>query len=232
MNPLVTVIIPCRNAEKWLALSIISVLEQGFEDFDIIIVDDGSTDGSVEIIESFMEQDSRIQLIILSEHSGPAIARNIAIKIAKGRYIAFLDADDIWFPTKLEQQISFMRLNNYPLCFSAYEKINEDGDCIGKVGVPDKVSRQELLKTCVIGCLTVVYDKKYFGQVAMPIIKRRQDYGLWLELLKHVEFAYGLNKPLAQYRVHDESLSSSKLKASKYTWILFREVEKLSLAIG
>ena len=225
--PCVSVIIACRNAEKWISLAIQSVLKQSFQSFEIIVADDCSTDSSLILIKSFIEKDDRINLISLKKQSGAGAARNAALNIATGRYISFLDADDIWLENKLEVQITFMKQGNHALCFAAYEKINDNGMLIGKVGVPQRVNYRTLLKTCVMGCLTVVYDSQYFGKVEMPLLKKRQDYALWLKLLKKVEFAYGINIPLAQYRIHNNTLSSNKLMAAIYTWKLFHHTEKL-----
>lgn len=226
---LVSIVTPSYNCSSFISGTILSVIRQTFTDWEMVIVDDCSTDNSVEVIQSFIEQDSRIRLIQLSINSGTAVARNVAIESAQGRYIAFLDSDDCWLPEKLEKQLAFMKRESIPFSFSAYEKINEVGDIIGSVGVPDRVSYQALLKTCVIGCLTVIYDTEYFGKVEMPLIRKRQDFGLWLKLLKKVDYAYGFPNPLAQYRVHSGSISANKFNTVLYTWRLYRDIEKLSL---
>jgi glycosyltransferase involved in cell wall biosynthesis len=225
----VSIITPVHNASRYIGESIESVLGQSFSDWEMIIVDDCSTDNSVNIIQSFSDNDSRINLIQLSENSGAAVARNAAIGAAQGRYIAFLDSDDIWMPHKLATQLAFMQSNNYPFVYSAYGKIDEEGRVIGHIGVPDKVSYSDLLKTCSIGCLTAIYDTAYFGKVTMPLIRKRQDFGLWLKLLKEVDFAYGIKDTLGQYRVRSNSISSNKASTVTYTWRLYREIEKLSV---
>jgi len=226
-TPQVSVITPCHNAEKWIEAAIQSVLKQSFQDFEIIVVDDCSTDNSRNLVKSLINKDDRIKLIPLQKSSGASAARNTALNTAKGRYIAFLDADDIWFRNKLEAQITFMRQGKHALSFSAYEKINDQGRLIGELGVPERINYRTLLKTNVIGCLTAVYDSDYFGKIKMPLLERRHDFALWLNLLKQVDFAYGINTPLAQYRIHHNTLSSNKLTASLYTWKLFRQTEKL-----
>lgn len=195
----------------------------------MIIVDDCSTDDSVEIIKSFMDQDSRIKLIQLSENLGAAVARNTAIEVAQGRYISFLDSDDLWLPDKLAKELKFMQQNKYPFIYAAYDKIDENEQVFGHIGVPDRVSYSDLLKVCSIGCLTAMYDTKYFGKVYMPLIRKRQDLGLWLRLLKKTDYAYGLNETLAQYRVRTNSISANKANAAKFTWRLYRDVEGLNL---
>lgn len=225
----ISIITPSYNSSKFIFESIHSVFNQSFFDWELIIVDDCSTDNSVEVIQSFVEFDSRIKLIQLPQNSGAAVARNEAIKAAQGRYIAFLDSDDLWLPDKLEKQLFFMQANDYPFSYAAYDKIDEDGEIIAHIGVPDKVSYPDLLKMCSIGCLTAMYDTEYFGKVTMPLIRKRQDLGLWLKLLRKADYAYGFNETLAQYRVRADSISANKANAAKFTWRLYREVEGLGL---
>ncbi|MCG3727439.1 glycosyltransferase family 2 protein [Vibrio cincinnatiensis] len=226
---MVSIITPSYNCANYIFETISSVLSQTYSEWEMIIVDDCSTDNSVSVIKSHIEKDSRIKLIQLNENSGAAIARNTAIEAAQGRYIAFLDSDDLWEPEKLATQISFMQKNDIAFSFSAYHKVDEQGVNIGKVDVPEKVTYQKLLKCCVIGCLTAIYDTQKLGKVYMPLIRKRQDFGLWLHILKKCDSAYGLNIPLAKYRIRKDSISSNKLKAAQYNWKLYREVEKLSL---
>mgnify|MGYP005748952649 CR=1 FL=1 len=225
----VSIITPSHNCASFISETIQSVLNQSFSDWEMIIVDDCSTDDSVEVIQSFVERDSRIKLIRLPENSGAAVARNRGIEAAQGRYIAFLDSDDLWVPDKLEKQLAFMQANDYPFTYAAYDRIDENGQVFGHIGVPDRVCYSDLLKMCSIGCLTAMYDTQYFGKVTMPLIRKRQDLGLWLKLLKKTEYAYGLNETLAQYRVRTDSISANKANAAKFTWRLYREVEGLNL---
>ena len=229
MQVVTSIITPSHNSTQFISATIQSVLNQSISDWELIIVDDCSSDNSVEVVQSFVERDSRIKLIQLSENSGAAVARNRAIEAAQGRYIAFLDSDDLWLPGKLEKQLAFMQANNYPFTYAAYDKIDENGQVFGHIGVPDRVCYSDLLKTCSIGCLTAIYDTEYFGKVTMPLIRKRQDLGLWLKLLKKTEYAYGLNETLAQYRVRTDSISANKANAAKFTWRLYREVEGLNL---
>lgn len=228
--PLVSIITPSYNAEKYLARTIESVLGQTFQDWEMIIVDDQSPDNANQLIEQYCQQDSRIKLLHLEKNSGAAVARNTAIKAAQGRYIAFLDSDDQWLPMKLEKQIFFMQKRNLAFSYTAYEKLNELGGFAGKVSVPEKVGYTDILKTNHIGCLTAIYDTKQLGKVYMPLIRKRQDLGLWLKILKHTPYAYGLNEVLAQYQLRSDSISANKRVAAQYTWRLYREVEKLNLA--
>jgi teichuronic acid biosynthesis glycosyltransferase TuaG len=229
MKEIVSIITPLYNSEEFIRDAIGSVLLQTYTNWEMIIVDDCSTDDSVELIKHYVEQDSRIKLIQLSENSGAAVARNKAIEMAQGRYIAFLDSDDLWLSDKLEKQVAFMQSNNYPFTYVSYDKIKEQGEVFDNIVVPDRVSYSDMLKMSSIGCLTAMYDTDYFGKVYMPLIRKRQDLGLWLCLLKKTDYAYGLNESLAQYRVRKNSISANKVNAAKFTWRLYREVEELSL---
>lgn len=217
---------PSFNCEAFIAESIQSVLDQSYSNWELLIIDDCSSDRSIEEVSRYLD-DPRIYLIQLDSNQGAAVARNVALKQAKGRYIAFLDSDDIWLPPKLELQIGFMKQHKLPFTYTDYEKISESGQCLGVVTSPDRVSYSQLLKTCFIGCLTVVYDREFFGSVEMPLIRKRQDYGLWLALLKGVDHARGINTVLAKYRCHGRSISSNKFDAARYTWSLYYDVEKL-----
>jgi glycosyltransferase involved in cell wall biosynthesis len=225
----VSIITPTHNSISFIEDTIQSVLKQSFFDWEMIIVDDFSTDNTVELINSFVKHDPRIKLIQLAENSGAAIARNIAIEAAQGRYIAFLDSDDLWLPNKLEKQLAFMQENNYAFTFSAYDKINENGHVFGSIGVPNKVSYFDLLTTNYIGCLTVIYDTSYFGKIHMSTLSKREDFATWLNMLKKVDFAFGLNEPLAKYRVYQGQSSSKKINMAYETWKLYREVERISM---
>ncbi len=226
---LVSIITPSYNSSSLIPETIESVLAQSEINWEMIIVDDCSTDSSVEIIQSFAEYDSRIKLIQLTENSGAAVARNKGIKAAKGRYIAFLDSDDAWSPEKLEKQLAFMQANDYPFTFAAYDKVDEAGKVFDHIGVPHKVTYSDLLKSCSIGCLTAMYDTEFFGKVYMPLIRKRQDLGLWLKLLKKTKYAYGLNETLGFYKVRKDSISANKKSAALFTWRLYRDIEKISL---
>lgn len=226
---LVSIITPSYNSSEFISNTINSVLSQTFHNWELIIIDDCSKDNSIEVISQWCEKDSRIQLIQLTENSGAAVARNKGIEVARGRYIAFLDSDDKWLPDKLEKQLQFMRDNQYNFTFTAYNKVNPDGDYLGELGVPHRIKYSDLLKKCEIGCLTAMYDTEELGKVYMPLIRKRQDLGLWLKLLKQTEYAFGLNQVLASYTVRNDSISSNKRKAAIYTWKLYREVEALPL---
>lgn len=225
----VSVITPMHNASHFVVESINAVLNQTFEHFEMIIVDDCSSDNSVEVVRAFTDLDSRIKVIELTRGVGAAAARNVAIDSAQGRYIAFLDCDDLWVEDKLEKQLLFMQENNVHFSFGAYEKIDEFGVHIGNIGVPAKVSYLDLLKTNVIGCLTAIYDTEFYGKIYMPENTKREDFALWLLLLRKGEKAYGMQQILAKYRVHSGQSSAKKLNMAAETWRLYRNIEQLSL---
>lgn len=233
MEPLVSVIMPVFNSEKYLLDSVKSVLEQSFMNLELIIIDNNSNDSSADMIANYCNSDSRIISLRCLE-SGPAYARNLGIKKAGGRYIAFLDSDDIWLKDKLKLQIEFMLSNEYAFTHTNYEEIIESGEKTGRIiGQPSKLSYEDLLKSCQIGCLTAIYDTHVIGKHYMPLIKKRQDYALWLSILKQHPYAYCLPEVLALYRVHSSgSVSSNKLLNVKYNWQLFRNVEKFSIVLS
>jgi len=228
---LVSIITPLYNSKEFIVETIKSVLLQTYQNWEMIIVDDVSSDNSCEIVDTFSEEDNRIKLVKLDVNSGAAAARNKAIQMANGKYIAFLDSDDLWHPNKLDKQISFMEKNKLPFTFTSYQKINEEGsNFLGRGSAPNRVNYRNLLKTNVIGCLTAIYDTESFEKVLMPSIRKRQDFGLWLKLLKRTEYAYGLDENLATYRVRTNSISSNKLNTMSSIWYLYRKVEELSVS--
>jgi len=226
----VSIIMPSYNSEQFISKTIDSVLSQTYQNWEMIIVDDVSPDNSNDIIEGYIKKDSRIKLIKLKQNSGPAIARNYAIKEAKGRYISFLDSDDLWLPDKLFSQITFMQEHDIALSYTSYYHIEEESEkIINQIYALNKVNYSELLKKNIIGCFTAIYDTEKLGKVYMPDIRKRQDYALWLAILKKVPFAYGLDEMLGYYRVRTNSVSSNKILSSKYNWKVYREIEKLPL---
>ena len=224
----VTIIMPSYNSEKFIVESVESVLAQTYSNWELIIVDDCSPDDSNNIITKYVDNDSRIKLIKLQKNSGPAVARNTAIEAANGRYIAFLDSDDVWLPNKLEKQIKFMQDNDLAFTYSSYKLVGEDNEDLGLFITKDKISYFDMLKTCSVGCLTAIYDTEKIGKQYMPLILKRQDYGLWLKILKLIGETRGILEPLATYRIRKNSVSSNKVKAAKYQWKIYREIEKLS----
>jgi len=224
---LVSIIMPLYNAEKFVSASIFSILSQTYENWELIVVDDCSTDNSFTIVQEFRKQDSRIQLHQMSENSGVAKARNHALKVAKGKYISFLDSDDIWKPEKLYTQITFMQNNELALTYSSYDTIDGYSKYINTRHSQPKITYEDMLKSNHIGNLTGIYDVEYFGKVYFDEVGH-EDYVMWLHLLKKIPFTKGIEEPLAQYRVLSSSISSNKIKALVWQWHIYREVEKLN----
>lgn len=227
---LVSIITPVYNAERFIEETINSVINQEYKNWEMILVDDCSKDNSENIIKQFLKNDKRIKYIKLSKNSGAAISRNIAIQNANGRYIAFLDSDDIWKKNKLKVQIEFMKKNNIGFSFSSYEVMDEYGQLINRtINVPEKISYKEYLRNTIIGCLTVVIDRKICGKFEMVNIRKNQDMATWLSILKKGNIAYGINEKLGVYRIVAGSISNNKIKAAKSVWITYRDVENISI---
>lgn len=229
-EPVISVITPAYNSEVFIKETIQSVLDQTYSDWEMIIVDDRSKDDTVSLIKEMQDKDARIRLIELEKNSGSAVARNTAIEHSNGRYIAFLDSDDSWYPEKLERQLKFMQDEDVAFSFTEYVRTLEDGtetDYISKA--PETVDWDALMKRCVIGCLTVMIDTEKTGEVRMVDIRTRQDYALWLSLTRQGYTAYGLQEVLAKYRVVGDSISSNKWKAAKRNWYVFRHIEGQNL---
>ncbi len=228
-SPLVSIITPSHNCASVITETLRSVQSQTFTDWEHIIIDDASTDNSRVILEAHCDQEPRARWIGLSQNQGAAVARNAGIDVARGRYIAFLDSDDLWYPEKLRAQLEFMNKGNIAFSFCSYDKIDEQGKIIGEVIAPKQQRYRDLLKNNTIGCLTMMYDTKKLGKIPMPLIRLAQDLGLSLSLLKKTKYAYGMQDKLAQYRIRSNSISANKASAAKFTWKLYREVEKLPL---
>ncbi len=224
----VSIITPAHNDEKFISETIESVLSQTHKNFELIIVNDGSTDETLNIIKSY--DDKRIVLIESKENNGAAWARNVAIKKATGDYIAFLDGDDIWEPQKLERQLDFMLFHNYDFSCTDYAETDEKGNPLNsKITGPDKVTHKKLLRISYIGCLTVMYKRSIYPDLEIPNdIKKRNDYALWLKLSERAD-CYYLHETLSKYRKRKSSISSgSKIKLVKYHYRLFKSLYKLS----
>lgn len=228
-EPLVSVIMPVYNSERFLEDAIHSVINQIYLNWELWLVDDNSSDNSKQIISNFTAIDKRIKSIFLTTNSGAAISRNTAISRSEGKYIAFLDADDIWLPEKLLNQINFMEMNERSFTFTSYAIMNENGKDLKKtISAPKTVLYKQLLKNNTIGCLTAIYNSEKLGKMLMPEIRKRQDYGLWLNILKKGVIGYGLQETLAMYRTGETSLSNKKTNVLKYNWILLRKHQHLS----
>lgn len=230
----VSVIMPCFDGLPYLRQSLASVLTQTHAELELIVIDDGSTDGSREFVAEQARLDPRIRPLATSGREGPATARNLGIAAASGRYLAFLDADDIWLPEKLDRQLAFMQAEGVVFSWCPFVEISAEGERGRTVVSWSRCTADDLLdKRTVMGCSTVIYDRQGLGTEFMPEIRMRQDLGLWLRLLRVCEDralkAQGLEEALVLYRVHPGSLSSGKVRAAFYQWRLLRDVECLSL---
>lgn len=225
---IVSVIMPSYNASRFIEQAIDSVLQQSYQSIELIIIDDCSTDNSKEIIKELAEKHPKIKPVYLQENSGAAVARNKGIELAVGKYIAFLDTDDVWLPNKIEKQVEFMKDNNLPFCHSNYQLIDTEGHITERKGkFKNPLTYSDMLKSNFIGCLTAIYDSDILGKMYMPLIRKRQDYGLWLNILKKVDVAQGIETPLALYRMNNDSISSNKIEMLYWNWKLFYKVEKI-----
>jgi glycosyltransferase involved in cell wall biosynthesis len=229
LDDLVSILTPSYNSEQFVAETIESVLAQTYQNWEMIIVDDCSEDNSVDVISKYIKNDNRIKLIESKTNRGPALSRNEALKTTNGRFIAFLDSDDLWMSEKLEKQVEFMKLKAAVLSYTAYAKIDEYGHIGNFVEAPEKVNYKQLLQTCSIGILTAMYDSKKIGKIYMPDIFSVEDYAIWLQITKQGYEAYGLNEKLALYRVRKSGISSNKIKKAAYQWKVYRELENLSI---
>jgi teichuronic acid biosynthesis glycosyltransferase TuaG len=230
-QPLVSIVVPVYNAARFMDDTIHTVLNQTYQNWELLLVDDCSSDDSVQIIKKYLKKDKRIKLFKLSENSGAAIARNTGIDNAKGRYLAFLDADDLWVKNKLELQVAFMQEKNAAFSFTGYEFADENGRPNGKkVHVPKTITYKQALKNTTIWTSTVMLDMQVLNKptIYMPDIGS-EDTATWWKILKQIDHAHGLNNNLSFYRRHGSTLSSNKLKAVKRTWNLYRKRESLGL---
>ncbi|MDR2979120.1 MAG: glycosyltransferase [Bacteroidales bacterium] len=228
-NELVSIIMPSYSSAPFIADAIRSTLRQTYPHWELLITDDASTDDTLVVVQPFVERDPRVRLFQLTENGGVAAARNHAIGHARGRYLAFLDSDDCWHPEKLEKQLLFMRQQDHAFTFTAYQLMNSDGQILDKtIQIPPQIDYKQYLKNTVIGCLTVMLDRKRVGEVRFPAMRTSQDMALWLRILRKGFTAYGLGDTLAYYRLNPHSNSADKLKAACDVWRVYRDSEKLS----
>lgn len=233
MKELVSIIVPVYNANKYIEATVKTVQEQSYENWELLLVDDGSTDGSTETIKRIVEADvtNRIVPLFPEEHGSAARARNFGLEHAKGRYIAFLDADDLWEKDKLTEELSFMKEKEAGFVFTGYEFADANGKGTGKVvKVPETLSYKQALKNTTIFTSTVLIDLEKIDRslVMMPEMKS-EDTATWYKILRNGYLAYGLDKNLVKYRRVAQSLSSNKLEAIRRIWNLYRKAEKLSV---
>lgn len=230
-NSIVSVIMPVHNDERYIKDAILSVISQTYQNWELLIVDDCSTDCTSTIISEFKNLDTRIKSYMTPSASGsPTLPRNIGIRNASGRYIAFLDSDDQWLPSKLQKQIElFTNEEDAVIVFSNYKKIDELGEEHRQAIVaPSDTDYSRLLKGNIMGCLTIMYDADKVGKNFFPQCGH-EDYALWLSILKRGGKAYNTNTVEALYRVKGNSVSSNKLLAMGWQWKIYRNIEKLGI---
>lgn len=218
---LVSIITPTFNSEEFLKDTIESILKQSYTNWELLITDDCSNDNTIEIIENYLKLDTRIRLFRQERNSGSGAARNKSIENAKGRYIAFCDSDDIWYNNKLQTQVNFMIKYNLSFTYSGYDIIDENNLHISSFIPSVDLTYDNLLKSNQIGCLTAIYDTKKLGKLYMSKIRNRQDWVLWLSILKKIRKTKGLSLKLGSYRLRKNSISRNKLKMVKYHWRVY-----------
>ncbi len=226
MEDLVSIIMPSYNTAEYIAASIRSVLSQTYKNWELIIVDDCSADTTDDAVKPFLS-DERIKYLKNEKNSGAAVSRNRALREAAGKWIAFLDSDDLWMPDKLEKQIEFMKSNGYRFSYTKYIEVDENGEANGKsVGGPRRISKAGMYRYCWPGCLTVMYDAETVGEVQIADIRKNNDYAMWLKICKKAD-CYLLDEPLASYRKRSGSISNhSYMKLIKWHYKLFREADE------
>ncbi|WP_324720219.1 glycosyltransferase family 2 protein [Salinimicrobium sp. HB62] len=228
-DSVVSVIMPAFNAAAFIAESIRSVQQQTHSSWELLVIDDASTDETSQIVKRFTEVDNRIKLHVLPTNQGAGFARNIGIKAATGDHISFLDADDLWKPHKLETQLTVMEEEGEQVCFSSYELVDESGRGLNKeIKALENLTFDKLKKANYIGNLTGIYDAAKLGKIYCPLIRKRQDWGLWLLAVKKAGGARGIREPLAIYRERKGSISGNKFEMLQYNYRVYRKVLKYS----
>ncbi len=223
-SPLVSIVMPVYNSESFLDQSVGSVLEQTYRNWELILIDDSSTDGSLELLEAFACMDERVIVVGMPENRGVAVARNVGLNRAKGMFIAFIDSDDLWVSYKLELQIDYMVKNDVPITYSDYDRVDERGRVFGRVTSPDRTSFNDMLSGNKIGNSTAIMHKAVSEKIRFSSVGH-EDYLFWLEALTlhYTASKTPSSKGLVQYLVSDTSLSSNKIRASIWQWNIYRK---------
>lgn len=232
MKPLVSIIMPSYNSEQYIAEAIASVQAQTFTDWELLVADDCSTDSTREIVSGISENDSRVHLLLLTENGGAAKARNYALSQARGRYIAYLDSDDLWYPEKLDRQLIFMEKEGIDFSCCSYDVIDKKSMYMGRtVHMLPKCDYKGFLLNNLIQTVGVMIDLRRVNKdlLYMPSLRRCEDAATWLQLLKAGHNCYGINDVMCSYRRVEGSLSSGKIDGARSIWFLYRKVEKLNL---
>ena len=233
MNAKVSIITPVYNSSKNLHQTINAVLSQTYVEWEYILVDDCSTDGSLDILLQYARSNSKIKVIKLDNNSGPAAARNAGIQSSVGRYIAFCDSDDVWHHSKLRKQIMAMENSHASICISSYTKILDDGTITDRLVIAKPIiTYSMMLSSNYIGCSTAIYDTNKCGKMYMPDIRRAEDYGLWLNMLKKGCLAIGVREPLVYYRLSPRSESSNKILTAYGHWCAIRSVSSENIMLS
>lgn len=231
---LVSIVVPVYNAEKYITDTVKSVLAQTYGNWELILVENGSSDNTVEVLKNLEKEDKRIRVLDVKANVGAARARNAGTDLSSGKYLAFLDADDLWKPEKLEKEIAFLKEKNAAFVFTGYEFGDENANPTGKiVRVPETINHKQAMKNTTIFTSTVLFDVSVLGKerLHMPVIKS-EDTALWWSILKDGFLAYGLNENLVIYRRPAKSLSSNKIEALRRIWNLYRKWEKLNFFVS
>lgn len=221
---LVSIITPVYNCSDYIGETIESIQAQTYGNWELLITDDCSTDDSCKIVSGYASKDPRIRLFRLDRNSGAGVARNNSIEAARGRFIAFCDSDDSWYPDKLEKQIRLMMEKDCGMSYTSYMTCPESGDLNGIVVCRNRETLSSMMRDDKMGCLTVMYDTEKVGKVYMPAIRKRQDWAMKLKVLQKCRVAYGLKEPLACYRLRENSISHNKRSLVKYNIAVYKEV--------
>lgn len=221
---LVSIVMPSYNCSQYVGASIDGILCQTYQNWELLITDDCSSDGTVEILKQYAEKDSRIRLFLMTDNMGAGYSRNRCISEARGRYIAFCDSDDVWLPEKLEKQLKFMEERQCCLAYSSYFTCDEDGEQNGIVIAPEQVTLADMKHDNKIGFLTSIYDTQLCPKQEMPVMRKRQDWAYLLRILQHCGTAYALSEPLAIYRMRHNSISRKKISLICYNAAVYSEV--------
>jgi glycosyltransferase involved in cell wall biosynthesis len=224
----VSIITPSYNSEDFISDTIRSIQNQTYKNWELLITDDFSSDSTIKIIQALQTKDDRIKLFQLNNNQGAAVARNNSIEKASGRYIAFCDSDDLWLPNKLFTQVNFLLDYNLSFTFSGYKICNEYGEIIAEKSAIEELTYNEILENNYIGCLTAIYDTDKLNKIYMPLLRNRQDWGLWIKIMKKVGSTKAIGHPLAIYRYRRNSISSNKIKMIKYTWLIYFKVVRFN----
>lgn len=224
-DELISIIMPAYNSDKYIAQAIDSVIQQTYQSWELIIIDDCSSDNTNSIIEQMIEKDSRIRRIKNEQNLGVSATRNKGVALCRGEWVAFLDSDDLWEKTKLDKQMKLAHASSAEFVFSGSSFIDENGSSYeGILEVPDKVTYSRLKMHNIISCSSVLIKKHFFNKIKMEKDHMHEDYAFWLKVLKTGTTAFGINEPLLIYRISRTSRSGNKLKTVKKTYQVFRNV--------